>query len=693
MDFRDKRCKVHHKTYKFICSVCMKMLCPQCIFIHVREEPTHAKQCQHIDTVEDNIMQSIYDNDNQPSAKVENDYYSYSTFIYSKRDSVWQSIKSATTKYQELSDRENSTLQHFKELQEYLIAEKNKFKLSIDKDRNTLEKLINDHLCELKELNITINMMGSIKSQMIGNAIGSGDLSSDTASQFSTASLLKQIANSSSLQSFIDENMVNSDGKDNTELLQNYNSQPTSLVEIVHKYNNQFQLHTSKNNNNNDNDQFQSHISNNNNNNNNINSLSPTQSDKFTIKIPNINQIEPPISKIKSSQSIIESNSIPISNAELVNKSQSHTINIEKALTNLDYLKQSHVIYNSHRESLNQLLNQYIETIIDQHSITFNLNTTFKNSSVNITFGYRFNQILSVGVLPESLELLEFGDGFKQILSVGVLPESLKSLKFGIYFDQILSFGVLPKSLESLEFGDIFNQILSVGVLPESLESLKFGYRFNQILSVGVLPESLESLEFGDGFKQILSVGVLPESLKSLKFGIYFDQILSVGVLPKSLESLVFGDIFNQILSVGVLPKSLESLVFGCEFNQILSVGVLPSSLRRLSLSSKYITSSYFGMTLPQSMITFIIGIDHKDSKNENKLLSNLKTLEIYLGVDNQKIQALVLTNSNDSLEFIKEFYPDYYSKRNLSKIDFVDSHNNQISGEFITALLLTKQK
>ncbi|EFA74674.1 hypothetical protein PPL_11643 [Heterostelium album PN500] len=285
------------------------------------------------------------------------------------------------------------------------------------------------------------------------------------------------------------------------------------------------------------------------------------------------------------------------------------------------------------RESLNQLLNQYIETNTNQHSITFNLNTTFKNRSVNITeikfgdefnqplqsnslppnltslsFGSKFNQILSVvGVLPKSLKSLSFGNEFNQILSVGALPKSRKSLVFGYLFNQILSVGVLPESLESLTFGDKFNQIISVGVLPKSLKSLKFGVKFNQILSVGVLPESLESLEFGWEFNQILSVGVLPESLKSLSFGRKFNQILSVGVLPKSLKSLEFGNEFNQILSVGVLPESLKSLKFGNEFNQILSVGALPKS--RKSLVFGYLFHQILSVgVLPESLESLEFG-------------------------------------------------------------------------------------
>ncbi|EFA74652.1 putative calmodulin-binding protein [Heterostelium album PN500] len=319
------------------------------------------------------------------------------------------------------------------------------------------------------------------------------------------------------------------------------------------------------------------------------------------------------------------------------------------------------------------------------------LDGVLPESLKSLEFGGEFNQILSVGVLPKSLKSLVFGDKFNQILSVGVLPESLKLLKFGRKFNQILSVGVLPELLESLKLGE-FNQILSVGVLPESLKSLEFDWKFNQILSVGVLPESLESLKFGYSFNQILSVGVLPKSLKSLEFGYEFNQILSVDVLPKSLESLSFGDEFNQILSVGVLPESLESLSFGYSFNQILSVGVLPKSLKSLKFGYKFNQILSFSV-LPKSISSLIISGIQKDSVNQSKLALNLKILEINDGHYRhpQTITTLQLTNSQDSLSFIKEFYPEYYSTHNLSLISdsFVDSQSNQIKGEYIIALLL----
>ncbi|EFA74687.1 hypothetical protein PPL_11656 [Heterostelium album PN500] len=313
------------------------------------------------------------------------------------------------------------------------------------------------------------------------------------------------------------------------------------------------------------------------------------------------------------------------------------------------------------RESLNQLLNQYIETITNQHSITFNLNTTFYNTSEFVTE-------------------IKFGHDFNQPLESNSLPPNLTSLSFVIKFNQPIPNGVLPKSLKHLSFVWSFNQILEPGTLPSSLLSLKLlGNSFNQILSVGVLPESLELLEFGNRFNQILSVvGVFPESLESLKFGREFNQILSVGVLPEYLESLE------------VLPRSLEHFYLGSH-EHIIDI-VLPSSLKRLSLIfDQPPTNTGYGIVLPKPMELLSIDGYHKDSKKLYKLPPNLKMIEIKLGI-RQTISAFQLTNSQDSLSFIKEFYPEYYSTHNLFNISdsTTDSQSNQIKGEYIIALLLT---
>ena len=112
-----------------------------------------------------------------------------------------------------------------------------------------------------------------------------------------------------------------------------------------------------------------------------------------------------------------------------------------------------------------------------------------------LSFGGKFNGVLTEGALPACLKELRFGHGFNQPLNERVLPASLKLLKFGHCFNQPLNEKVLPPGLEHLQFGYYFNQPLNEKVLPASLKLLKFGPRYNQPLNEKVLPPAL--IRFG----------------------------------------------------------------------------------------------------------------------------------------------------------------------------------------------------
>ncbi|EFA77498.1 hypothetical protein PPL_12100 [Heterostelium album PN500] len=357
------------------------------------------------------------------------------------------------------------------------------------------------------------------------------------------------------------------------------------------------------------------------------------------------------------------------------------------------------------RESLKCFLNKYIDAITNEYTITFNVDTDFNNTSKNITelyFGREFNQHLNRNSLPPNIITLSFGHYFNQPILIDVLPKSLKYLSFGYYFNQKLEIGVLPNSLLSLSFGDAFNQVLSVGELPVKLKSLFSGNGFNQILSVGVLPKSLLSLVLGDRFNLLLSKGVFPESLKSLKM-MGYNLRIDRDVLPNNLENLYFGS-FNQTLDIGtfsnqirsltftklrqpldigVLPQTLEDLRFGSE-GQHISIGVLPSSLKRIMFfchdNSKQSsnTNGIFEL-IPTSIESLIISGYNELEIKKRKFL---KTLEIDLG-GGHKYEASILTNSIESLKYIQEFYPVYFSSHYLEL-------TSPLQGEYITALLVT---
>ncbi|EFA74606.1 hypothetical protein PPL_11574 [Heterostelium album PN500] len=372
------------------------------------------------------------------------------------------------------------------------------------------------------------------------------------------------------------------------------------------------------------------------------------------------------------------------------------------------------------RESMNQFLNQYIETVIEDDTIIFNVNAPFENSSEYVTdlyFGNEFNQLLKPDSLPPNLTTLTFGINFNQPIPADVLPKSLKRLSFGQFFNQKLEKGMLPDSLITLNlFGEVFNQIWSEGAFPLSLSTLVLGDlpehlvwlnlgSFNQRLEIGVLPKTLERLTFKE-YNQELDIGVLPQSLHFLKF-YSFNQKIQEKVLPNSVKVLEFTENFNHPLEIGVLPSSLESLFLPKDYEHTFKIRVLPSSLKRMTIFNNPQSTGHFNyqvliseedignnrIPLPKPMETLIIGgYYQKDEMKQGNLLSNLKTLEIDLG-NRQKLSAMILTNSHDSLQFIKEYYPDYYSAHNLSEMmdSPTDSENSQIKGNHIIALLLTQ--
>ncbi|GAM26455.1 hypothetical protein SAMD00019534_096300 [Acytostelium subglobosum LB1] len=84
------------------------------------------------------------------------------------------------------------------------------------------------------------------------------------------------------------------------------------------------------------------------------------------------------------------------------------------------------------------------------------------------------------------------------------------------FFNQVLDIGILPDTLTKLSVGPHFNHPIAPGVLPSSLTTLLLGYCFNQPLGKDVLPPGLQELSFGDNFKMGGQVELLPRSLRRL---------------------------------------------------------------------------------------------------------------------------------------------------------------------------------
>jgi len=96
------------------------------------------------------------------------------------------------------------------------------------------------------------------------------------------------------------------------------------------------------------------------------------------------------------------------------------------------------------------------------------------------------------------LQRLTFGYNFNQIIGIGVLPKNLLSLIFNFKFNEPIGLNVLPENLKYLIFGDSFCQEIDVGVLPDSLNYVEFGFFFVNRLEKEVLPKYLIKLVVGE---------------------------------------------------------------------------------------------------------------------------------------------------------------------------------------------------
>ncbi|GAM18661.1 hypothetical protein SAMD00019534_018360, partial [Acytostelium subglobosum LB1] len=217
------------------------------------------------------------------------------------------------------------------------------------------------------------------------------------------------------------------------------------------------------------------------------------------------------------------------------------------------------------------------------YSDNFNQPLTCLPALIELTFGYKFNQHITLWSLPATLKRLTFGYNFNKPLAPHVLPAGLVGLTFGYHFDQPITEEVLPPALRYLTFGWCFNKVLVPGVLPASLRRLIFIYYFNHLIKPGTLPDSLQELKFGYEYNQELDPGILPLTLQSLSFGYFFDQEIQQHSLPTSLTELNFGYSFNMPIAPGSLPASLRRLTFDLFFNQQVEPGALPAGVTDLS--------------------------------------------------------------------------------------------------------------
>ncbi|EFA82048.1 hypothetical protein PPL_04953 [Heterostelium album PN500] len=248
---------------------------------------------------------------------------------------------------------ENDIKQHFEQLHQYLIIEEHKLQRDIINDKHTITNQIDKNIMNLKYLiNIIIlfNKLNNNNNSSDNNSngiINNEDTSiiPDTTTLYSTTTIMESITTSSSLQSFINHNnqTLFNDKNNNyfniDELIKQHSSDSSSiLLDIIHKYNNQFNESTTNTDDNN----------------------LTLSSYKLTIKQPDFNQLN----------SIIEQ-SIKLDNIE-----STESINTTTTTNNNDN-KQSY-IFTTHQSKGATLIN-----------------TSNNNSIEELKFDYQFDFIYS----------------------------------------------------------------------------------------------------------------------------------------------------------------------------------------------------------------------------------------------------------------------------------------------------------
>ncbi|EFA78808.1 hypothetical protein PPL_08271 [Heterostelium album PN500] len=226
-------------------------MCSACILEHCEQQPDHITHCLHITKIK-LLLDNIIDNIGESSSNNEN---TESEFIKSTK-SIWKSLKASTSRYQSLSAKENEIKQYFEQLHQYLVIEEHKLKKDIINDKDKIINQIDNSLNNLKYLVNIININNKLNcssddnndNDSADNGYDSQSIIEDTTDLYSITTIMQSITTSLSLQSFILDNnqtLFKYDKNNNyfniDELLkQHHNDSSSLLLDIIHKYNNQY---------------------------------------------------------------------------------------------------------------------------------------------------------------------------------------------------------------------------------------------------------------------------------------------------------------------------------------------------------------------------------------------------------------------------------------------------------------------
>ncbi|EFA78730.1 hypothetical protein PPL_08191 [Heterostelium album PN500] len=234
------------KSLEFICYQCNRLMCSRCTINHNKEHTDHVLNYEHIDDIRQSLSSFLLIDEKNNSNN--NNSSSDSNALNSTIRAIWKSLKSTSERYQSLSATENEISQHFEQLHQYLVTEEFRLKKPIVIKKDTIVNQIENNIKHLKYLYqiIDINNKLNVNHEKESPNSNQKESAEDTTTQYSTPTIISSISSSSSLQSFIQDNnqtLFNDhhDPFNTDELIKQHNNDSSSLLlDIIHKYNNQF---------------------------------------------------------------------------------------------------------------------------------------------------------------------------------------------------------------------------------------------------------------------------------------------------------------------------------------------------------------------------------------------------------------------------------------------------------------------
>lgn len=129
---------------------------------------------------------------------------------------------------------------------------------------------------------------------------------------------------------------------------------------------------------------------------------------------------------------------------------------------------------------------------------------------------------------------------------MGSIPPGVRYLDLGFRFNQPLTPGVLPNTLRELLVSTCYNQALQAGSLPDRLKVLAFELHednfkfppsaFQQQLLPGLIPPSVVAIRMSRGYKQELVAGSIPATVRWLRLPWYYRDEKQCDVLSLTTE-------------------------------------------------------------------------------------------------------------------------------------------------------------